>query len=279
MSIGGCLKLIDKYLTHRNKVWFIRLFALAGIGMITPNFWLPILEFWTEIKFPASIYKADLFGWVFILISLLLYFTEKLTQYKKPITLINLGLVLLALIFLISYITFINFNTNTALANNPQFKLDSEILSVTWGSNTLQTNREYLKNRAPINFPIQFSDVIPPKIYVENDKLFVDVIVPSKQHFPGIKIKKNVIYGLPSNWDWNYNNNAVEIVNEDGLPMYQLIYKNQNHIILYGYFPTNKATVFADKNGIVGNPTGDYNFNLDKIFKYPSWKYPSVLAD
>jgi len=128
--------------------------------------------------------------------------------------------------------------------------------------------------------PISIDGYVPFKPYIEDNKLFVDVEVYSKSGFPPIKIIKNKLYNLPSSWDRNSNDIALEIVNEDQRPIYQLIYKKPFNINVKGLFPTPTGVIFAgDVKGVrivsyafINNSL--ISFKLKPIFKYPSWRYP-----
>lgn len=80
---------------------------------------------------------------------------------------------------------------------------------------------------------------------------------------------------MPHNWDSNKNENALEVVNEAGAPIYQLIYKRDGHIVVNGAFPFPGGLVLADEQRMVMNPSLPAKLELKRIFKYPSWKYPA----
>lgn len=128
-----------------------------------------------------------------------------------------------------------------------------------------------------IGKPIKIGEYEPFKPYIENGKLFVDVNIYSESGFPPIKIIKNELHNLPDNWDRNFNNKALEIVNEDKKPVYQLIYKAPFNINIKGVFPIPGGVLVADD--IKGVSMISYNnfpvkIKLSPIFKYPSWRYP-----
>lgn len=108
--------------------------------------------------------------------------------------------------------------------------------------------------------------------------MYVDVDIYSKTGFPPIKIIKNVLYNLPSDWDRNSSEIALEIVNENKQPVYQLVYKEPFHLNIKGIFPHSLGVFIADDRGGVSSILYDrlylVSIKLKPIFKYPSWRYP-----
>ena len=101
--------------------------------------------------------------------------------------------------------------------------------------------------------------------------------------------------GLPSNWDFNHSANAIEVVNERLVPIFQFYYKDDTHLVFNGVI-TSAATT-AKHNGVAFISETHYSvetmmdfskndffkrieaLNLKTIFKYPAWKYPGEYAD
>jgi len=88
---------------------------------------------------------------------------------------------------------------------------------------------------------------------------------------------------MPPDWDRNSDTNAFEIIGPDGLPVFQEIYALPEHIIVNGLFPKKPGIIIgAFGNDCVVGFTNEVLPNLPDrkpIFKYPSWKYPGVLAN
>ncbi|TVM01840.1 MAG: hypothetical protein CV087_10325 [Candidatus Brocadia sp. WS118] len=131
-----------------------------------------------------------------------------------------------------------------------------------------------------VNVPFIIGGFEPFKPHIEKDKLFVDVEIFSKTGFPPIKIINNQLYNLPADWDRNSNDVALEIVNENLQPMYQLVYEKPFKLSIKGVFPNPSGVIIADD--IRGVSLVSYSmlqkfptqFKLKRIFKYPSWRYP-----
>lgn len=115
--------------------------------------------------------------------------------------------------------------------------------------------------------------VVPFNPHTFGGRLYLDVSVYGNKDFTPIVIKDNVATVLPSNWDKNHDDYAYEVVNENGDPIFQLIYKTQFSIVLNGIFPFPGGFILADKSGF---RTGNSPFevlHLDQIFKYPSSQF------
>ncbi len=123
--------------------------------------------------------------------------------------------------------------------------------------------------------PFHLGGHVPIKVYVEKDKLYCDVEIFAQSGMPPIKISKNSISGLPHDWDVNKNEKALKVVNSKNNSVHQLIYKSNGHIILNAIFPFPGVLVVADESGMVMNPELPYTMRLNRIFKYPAWKYPA----
>jgi hypothetical protein len=111
-------------------------------------------------------------------------------------------------------------------------------------------------------------------IYIQNREVFVDVTIYGDEENPLIQIHQDDITVTPPNWDKNYDATAVEVVNEKGEPVFQLIGDGWFHIILNGTFPYSGGMIYANKNGM--SFTKPNNFHLDPIFKYPSSEYLGI---
>lgn len=119
-----------------------------------------------------------------------------------------------------------------------------------------------------------FNNYRPVDLYIEDGRLYADVKIYGGSGFPPIEIKKNKLSNKPPDWDFNSNETAMEIVNEKGIPIYQFFYKTPYHIVMNGIFPYPGGLILANENGAIGNPIFPTTFKLNKIFKYPSWRYP-----
>jgi hypothetical protein len=127
--------------------------------------------------------------------------------------------------------------------------------------------------------PFNLNNFSPLKVYVKKGMPYADVKVYGGSGLPPIEIKNNQLLNKPPAWDFNSNEKALEIVNENYLPVYQFFYKSPSHIVVNGAFPFPGGLILASENGAVVNPTLPTTFKLRRIFKYPSWKYPGKFDE
>jgi hypothetical protein len=135
---------------------------------------------------------------------------------------------------------------------------------------------DWLRN--PTNRPSFFTwnGITPFDGYVKNNRFYVDFDIPV--HEPNtskvIKIRNMKIdpTQIPPEWDVNYSSNALEIVNEDNVPLCQVYYKNPFEVNINGIFIFNGSCIAFGKNGMRGfgfneNPA---SLDLKPLFKYPA---------
>ena len=146
------------------------------------------------------------------------------------------------------------------------FSLGERGISVGYSKNVLEKKH--------INTAFVFNKYHPVELYIEDSQLYADVKIYAGSGLPPIEIKKNKLSNKPKDWDFNSNKRAMEIVNENGVPIYQFFYKSPSHIVMNGIFPYPGGLILANENGATLNPLLPTTFKLKRIFKYPSWKYP-----
>jgi hypothetical protein len=224
------------------RKWIVRIFIVSGIGMISTPFWQPWIEALLEKEIGLNLAYTAIPGWILITLGLLIYIFNE-WQAKQS-------------------------------AKAPTFNQEHKTLNFSLGGGiTCGYSIEQLRKQP--NEPFQLGGHVPIKVYVEKDKLYGDVEIFSQSGMPPIKISKNSISGLPHDWDVNKNEKALEVVDSKNNPVYQLIYKSDGHIILNGIFPFPGGLVVADESRMVMNPALPYTMQLNRIFKYPAWKYPA----
>lgn len=117
-----------------------------------------------------------------------------------------------------------------------------------------------------------------PVLHVVGTRLFVDVDIWTGQNAP-LQLRENHVYNRPAGWDMNFNAKALEIVDHDSNPVFQLIYRNDSTVSIQGAFRTPQGVpCFASDKGMFLFSPGPEGFHLDRIFQYPAWKYFGEVA-
>ena len=122
--------------------------------------------------------------------------------------------------------------------------------------------------------------------HVSANRFFADVTIPGDFPFGSFKLSGNKIDGhLPPLWDMNYDANAIEIVNNDEVTIYQIIYRRPDVMEIYGVFMAANSPIIVSRHEMermkVTSPTftqewlqsAPAKLQLKRIFKYPSSSY------
>jgi hypothetical protein len=129
---------------------------------------------------------------------------------------------------------------------------------------------------------------VPFKIYVENGRFFCDVSFVPAPGLPPVKLQRNVISGKPSEWDINQSDRALEVVNDKLMPIIQLYYKDDAHIVFNGFIPFKGGVYVASAEGLRRVMQNDFStkytnglasFDIKRLFKYPSFKHPGQFEE
>ncbi len=146
-----------------------------------------------------------------------------------------------------------------------------------FGGNIATSSPEALRS-APQN-PISMNG-ISPSMYMEGDRLYVDVSLNDGSQSLPVEIKRGVFTVQPPNWDRNSNATAFEVVNEKLVPVFQYIIKSPFKVQINGIFPAPRGGfVLVDESRALTRPVIPNDFRLKRIFKYPSWRYPGQYTE
>lgn len=159
---------------------------------------------------------------------------------------------------------------------------ETGIYTVFLGGITLSFNREDLENKV-IN-PLMSYGVSPFKIYVRGGKFFVDASVYSGAGEGVVEVKQNEFALKDSNWDRNFTDRAVEVVDQYGSPRFQMVFESPSKVRVNGVFPVegNEVLILSPGRHIIEPAwpsTVPMRTPLKPIFKYPSWKYSGQYAE
>lgn len=132
--------------------------------------------------------------------------------------------------------------------------------------------------------PYSLDGYRPMNLRMEGDQLFFTFSLWGGDGEAPIEIVNNEFVVRRSGWDRNHNENALEVVDGNGTPFFQMIRATPDHLIINGIFQMPSGSIiYASDQGIwpprspkQGTPPG---FRLVPIFKYPSWKYSGEYAD
>jgi hypothetical protein len=160
--------------------------------------------------------------------------------------------------------------------NKPTFKEVPRPFSVTVGNINYQI-RETSSKKDPAKVFYMSGDLI--SAYLENNILYVDTTLYAGSNLSPVEIKHNQFTVKPPQWDRNFNNTALEIVDENLLPRLQFVYKNNRNVVITGIFMFPMGILVAEENRITINPTDPLTPRFRRIFKYPSRRFQGQELD
>jgi hypothetical protein len=119
----------------------------------------------------------------------------------------------------------------------------------------------------------------PFSAHVLKKELLVDADIYAGKGRPPIQLRDNDIMGRPPGWDMQQDKSAVEIVNDQGNPVFQLEYVSGDTARLKGVFVAGPIIFVVDDSGgvlqttVAAVQTSPVRYSLAPIFKYPSKKF------
>jgi hypothetical protein len=132
--------------------------------------------------------------------------------------------------------------------------------------------------------------------HLKGDVLYCDVTLWGGGTGPSsVEIKENKFTVRPPNWDRNFSQNALEVINENGQPILQLIRTTPSHWVVNGVFISPDRIMVATDKGTrsvrnvpnlppelrekLNKDIRDALANLKPIFKYPSYQHEGEYVD
>jgi hypothetical protein len=128
---------------------------------------------------------------------------------------------------------------------------------------------------------VNLGGIVPVKFQLENGVVYCDVTIWGGEDGPPITIIHNKFTVKPMNLDRNSSANALEVVDQQGEPIFQFIRKTPAHYVMNGLIPIPQGgfILATDKGTRIGVQPPIPKGALKPIFKYPAWKYPGQYAE
>jgi len=177
----------------------------------------------------------------------------------------------------------VTINPATPIAHPPEptFHEKSETVSFSLGEGGVTVGYSIEQLRKKSATPFMFGNFPPVTLSVKGNILKVDVKVWNGNGNPHIEVRDNEFTVRVPGCDKNSNTNALEVVNANGVVLFQLIRKSSTNVVINGIIPSPAGLILAGPNGtILGASQSKLDqFRLKPIFKYPAWKYPGQYAE
>ncbi len=121
--------------------------------------------------------------------------------------------------------------------------------------------------------------------FIRDATLYVDVVLPSETTGVAFMLQNNVESICNPSWDRNYTDRALEVVNEDGFPVLQLVRVGKRNIAITGVFLAfgmaiaiapgqfmRRLSSIAEAQALLSDSAV-----FPKLFEYPSWQHQGRL--
>jgi hypothetical protein len=133
--------------------------------------------------------------------------------------------------------------------------------------------------------PLSLEGFDPISVCVDDNRVFVNVRLSGDAPFGDqAEIIHDHFTVQPSDWDWNFDDQAFEAVDKNQQPVLQLIYRSPSDILVRGVFTSRGAAWLLTDSATYGAyPLTEIDLfravpdhQIPRIFKYPSEKYLHV---
>ena len=158
--------------------------------------------------------------------------------------------------------------TPSAEPKKSRFSVIHDKFGLVIGGNTMHWSKKFMLENQPMH-PITLEDTHCVTVQLVDDKLQVDAALFNAD----ITLVGNELRGLPATWDANSDDSVFEIVNDAGLPVFQLEYRSDQLAVIRGIFAVRNDIFLVDeKQSRLVPRKADLVIidNLKPIFKYPS---------
>jgi hypothetical protein len=167
---------------------------------------------------------------------------------------------------------------NNGNKNQPTFRDNPDIVSVSAGTNVTTL----VKQRSLCVFMVTIDNrkYCLVMARVEKGKLLIDANLFAGPGLSPVAVTGGVLVQMTPEWDRNFDNTALEVVNEKLVPVLQIIYTSPQNAVVRGLFQleqrrdivivltdTTMTTLKAD------TPLTKDNYAVTRLFRYPSRKY------
>ncbi len=137
----------------------------------------------------------------------------------------------------------------STVVRNPRFREKIDRVTLRLGA-FIDMDYSVKELAHPRSDAFQFGTLRPFALYMESGTIYLDVTMPSYPpgKLPPIEIKHNEFSQPPPGWDRNFDDSALEFVNQTGVPILQLIYGSSD-VTIRGVFVIGNSVLAATENG------------------------------
>jgi hypothetical protein len=156
-------------------------------------------------------------------------------------------------------------------AKNPHFHERAPNFTVRLGSISVTASIAQVRGGAFV--PFKFDHVVPFRMSMKDDMFLVDANLGGTLGMPTIRITQGGFERPPFGWDRNFDNDALEFVDDQQRPVFQMIYRG-SVVQINGVFSIGDYMVVAtEEHTLAGRIPAERIAFESPIFKYPSVRY------
>ena len=139
---------------------------------------------------------------------------------------------------------------------------DTGLYMLSIGSDTVGFYKEQLEQGRKSVGTTTIGGLNSFKIYIRGGIFCLDATIYGGLGMPSIEVICNHVKTSPD-WDTNYTDKAVEVVDQNQVPMFQMIFENETKIRVNGVFPAENNEILID------TPKGTERVKFDPDNKTP----------
>jgi len=259
----------DKSKTWKGNTW-AAIISVAGmvVTTIVGNMLNNISPMWGYILFVSSLcifsgyWAWKIIGWI------------GKRYHKIHLVRILTTILVVIIIFVTSPYYKDYFIRSNSSIEMPTFVDDSTQILVHYGTRAndyfwTQTTIGELKQEPQVALSINGQPIFT--VHIEQNKLYIDTVVFAGYENQPVVIKNNAFSGKPNGWKVHQNSTALEILNENNIPVLILEYKSPYEITVSGLFVTPMGICKVDNAEgnifLLGDTLSELGtYKVDRIF-------------
>jgi hypothetical protein len=175
----------------------------------------------------------------------------------------------------------------------PQLPENATFFDIEYGPSRSFGSISFFTNKVPDHCPFAFEDFIngainitgfrdwlPISINLISNRLYVDASIPLGDDSDIVIHGNSANKFVPFDWDMNFSDNAVEVIDQTRQPILQVVYVRPNKILIRGVFAKGGRYVVLGESVTFGGvlPIDKRKSDLKPIFKYPSGLHSGEYA-
>ena len=127
---------------------------------------------------------------------------------------------------------------------------------------------------------MRFETYQPFTLKKKGNRLLIDAVIYGLDGKTNAEVKENEVNIRPEiGWDRNWSDTALEVVDEAGNPVLQIIYQTPSRVRINGIFLTGNGQYCLLTNSVIVRArigevvSTEPEYRIPRLFKYPGWRH------